>query len=71
MRRILETIKTDVPLLMKIEKIIYPCLVHSLDNPCISPDLTEGFDAVEIGIDCLTLILYNAYKDRPLSSEMW
>lgn len=63
MRRILDVIQNDQALLAQIEQIMYPCLLHSL-----TPD---GLDSIEEGIDCITLILYYGYKDRPLSKEMW
>jgi len=28
-------------------------------------------DAIEEGIDCITIILYHAYKSRPISQALW
>jgi hypothetical protein len=62
-RRILDACQDDVALLRQIENIIYPVLLHSL-----TPD---GLDAIEEGIDCITLLLYHGYKSPPLSNDMW
>ena len=62
-RRIIDSIHEDVPLLSQVEHIVYPCLLHSLT--------ADGLDSIEEGIDCITLILYHGYKNRPISSEMW
>lgn len=66
MRRILDGVKNDVPLLMEIEKIIYPCLVHSLTE-----DGLISIDSLDEAIDCINMIIYHGYKDRPISKQMW
>ena len=64
MRRILDVVSSDVNLLTQIEKIVYPCLLHSLT--------ADGLDSIEEGIDCITLIAYHGYKDKGMiSNEMW
>ena len=63
MRRIIDAIQTDVPLLAQIEHIMYPCLLHSLT--------ADGLDSIEEGVDCISMFLYYGYKDKPLSAEMW
>ena len=60
-RRILDLIHNDVPLLCQLEKIIFPCLMHSIS--------TE--DMIVEGIYIITLILFDGYKDKPLISELW
>lgn len=63
-RRILDAIQNDQALLLQVEDIIYPCLLHSL-----TPD---GLDAIEEGIDCITMLVYHLYKnDRPISNRLW
>mmetsp|Transcript_29520 Transcript_29520/g.44887 ORF Transcript_29520/g.44887 Transcript_29520/m.44887 type:complete len:666 (+) Transcript_29520:641-2638(+) len=62
-RRILDSVNTDVNLLAQIEHIIYPCLLHSLT--------ADGLDSIEEGIDCITMLLFNGYKDKPVSQELW
>ena len=62
-RKILEIATGDQALLEKIEAIVYPCLRSSL---------TElGICQTEEGIQCITMIVYNSYKDRPISKDMW
>ena len=46
-----------------MEKIIHPCLFHSLT--------VQGQDSIEEGIECITIILYYGYRDKPISQEMW
>ena len=58
-RRILDVVSNDQALLTQVEDKIYPCLLHSLT--------ADGLDSIEEGIDCITLILYHSYKNRPLS----
>ena len=66
-------LQDDKATLKVVEKIIYPCLLHSLT--------ADGLDSIEEGIDCITLILYHGYQ-RPkagaqvaapqgVSTEMW
>lgn len=62
-RRIIDAIQHDVQLLIQVEHIVYPCLLHSLT--------ADGLDSIEEGIDCITLFLYHGYKERPISAEMW
>ena len=38
-------------------------LLHSLT--------IDGLDAIEEGIDCITIILYHGYKTRPISPALW
>lgn len=47
----------------QVEDVIYPMLLHSLT--------VDGLDAIEEGIDCITMILYYSYKDRQISNNMW
>ena len=55
-----------------MEKTIFPCLVHSISTPSLEHMMkSDGMDSVEEGIDCIILILHNAYKKRPISNEMW
>jgi len=62
-RRIIDAIQGDVPLLTQVEHIVHPCLLHTLT--------ADGLDSIEEGIDCITLLLYHGYKNRPVSPEMW
>ena len=50
-------------LLAEIEPIIFPVLFHSVS--------IDGLDSIEEGLDCITMILYYGYKNRPVSAEMW
>lgn len=63
MRRMLHAFRTDAALLADIEKVIYPCLVHSLT--------VEGEESAEEGIHCVTLLLYHGYADGEVSAGMW
>ena len=63
MRRIIDAIHDDIPLLAQVEHIMYPCLLHSLT--------ADGLDSIEEGVDCITLFLYHGCKDKPISAEMW
>ena len=49
--------------MQQVENIIYPVLLHSLT--------VDGLDAIEEGIDCITIIAYYAYKQTPISHNMW
>lgn len=62
-RRIIDAIQNDIPLLTQVEHIVYPVLLHTLT--------ADGLDSIEEGIDCITLFLYHGYKNRPISAEMW
>ena len=62
-RRILDALSEDVPLMHKVEEVIYPVLLHSLT--------VDGLDAIEEGIDCLTIILCNGYKKSQVSANLW
>ena len=46
-----------------MEDIIYPCLLHSLT--------ADGLDSIEEGIECIIMMIYHSYKDRPISQNMW
>jgi hypothetical protein len=50
-RRILDSIQKNTELLMKVEEVVFPLLMHSL-----TPD---GLDSIEDGLDCIALILYH------------
>ena len=63
MRRILDALNEDVQLLHQVEQILYPVLLHSLT--------VDGLDAIEEGIDCITIIIYHAYKNNSISPSMW
>jgi len=63
MRRILDAIQKDLALLAQVEEIIYPCLLHSLT--------ADGLDSIEEGIECITMIVYYGYKEKPISPTMW
>lgn len=49
--------------MIQVENVIYPMLLHSLT--------IDGLDAIEEGIDCITIIVYWGYKNRPISPNMW
>ena len=64
MRRIIDGVQEDVPLLQQIEKILYPVLLHTL-----TPD---GLDSIEEGIESITMLIYYGYKNgTQVSPEMW
>lgn len=63
LRRILDALQNDLPLMYKVEEIIYPVLLHSLT--------VDGLDAIEEGIECITILLYYGYKTNPISSNLW
>jgi hypothetical protein len=58
-RRILDAISEDKPLLAQVEHIIYPCLLHSLT--------ADGLDSIEEGIECIVHLVHYGYKDKPIS----
>ena len=60
LRRILDSCQKNKHLLVQMEDIIYPILVHSLTS--------QGMDAIEDGVDCLTLLLY--YGEH-ISPKLW
>ena len=63
-RRILDAISEDEPLISQVENIIYPVILHTLT--------IDGLDSIEEGIDCITLLAHHGYKSsRPLSHNMW
>ena len=31
----------------------------------------DGLDSIEEGLDCITMMMYYGYKNRPISAEMW
>jgi len=47
----------------QVETLVYPVLLHSLT--------VDGLDAIEEGIDCITILLHYGYKDTPISQNMW
>lgn len=61
-RRILDSIKDNKDLLIRIQALVFPILMHGL-----TPD---GLDAIEDGLDCIALLVYNSEKGR-LSPDMW
>lgn len=62
-RRILDAISEDKPLLAEVETIIYPCLLHSLT--------ADGLDSIEEGIECIVHLVHYGYKDKQISYNMW
>lgn len=46
-----------------MENIVYPCLLHSLTS--------DGLDSIEEGIECIIMLVYYGYKNKPISAEMW
>jgi hypothetical protein len=61
MRRILDITSQDPDLLSKIEDIIYPVLLHSIQEE----------DRISEGIYCINFIAFHGYKNKPFSSKMW
>ncbi|MEY4881161.1 MAG: hypothetical protein RLZ87_590 [Armatimonadota bacterium] len=59
-RRLLDSCNKDAQILMQLQSVIYPILMHGL-----TPD---GLDAIEDGLDCIALILYYGNQVTP---EMW
>lgn len=49
-RRIIDAIQSDMELLKKVEKIVYPVLLHSLT--------ADGLDSIEEGIDCISMLIH-------------
>jgi len=49
-RRTLESVQKEPLMLHQLQQVIYPILMHSLTP--------EGLDAIEDGIDCITMLLY-------------
>ena len=49
--------------MLQVENVIYPVLLHSLT--------ADGLDSIEEGIDCITILIYHAYKKSPISAQMW
>ena len=62
MRRILDSVKENKDLLLRIQQLVFPILMHGL-----TPD---GLDAIEDGLDCIALLVYNAVPGR-LGPDMW
>ena len=62
-RRIIDATQKDLALLAQVEHIVYPCLLHSLT--------ADGLDSIEEGIECIIMLVYYGYKDKPVSEEMW
>lgn len=64
--KVLEVICTDVALVLDIEQIIMPCLIHVLTQDA-------GVDSLEECIDCVALIVHHGYKDkeRAISEALW
>jgi hypothetical protein len=46
--------------MLQVENVIYPVLLHSLT--------ADGLDSIEEGIDCITILIYHAYKKSPISA---
>jgi len=61
MRRILDVTASDPDLLAKIEDIMYPCLLHSLQEE----------DRLVEGVYSINFIAHHAYKSKPFSKRMW
>lgn len=59
----MDALSSDVDVLLQLEEVIYPVLLHSLT--------VDGLDSIEEGIDCITILLHYCYKDRPISPRMW
>jgi hypothetical protein len=62
-KRILDAVQEDIPLMQQVEHIIYPVLLHTLT--------VDGFDSIEEGMDCITFLIYYAYKQTSISANMW
>lgn len=61
-RRILDSVKENKEVLLRIQQLVFPILMHGL-----TPD---GLDAIEDGLDCIALLIYNSEQGR-LSPDMW
>lgn len=61
-RRILDSVKENKEVLLRIQQLVFPILMHGL-----TPD---GLDAIEDGLDCIALLIYNSVQGR-LSPDMW
>ena len=62
-RRVINCIQKDTALLAQIEPIIYPVLLHSVT--------IDGLDSIEEGLDCITMLLFFAYKNKEISEQLW
>jgi hypothetical protein len=58
-RRVLHSIQSNEQLLSEIEPVIFPVLLHSVS--------IDGLDSIEEGLDCITMLIYYGYKNRPIS----
>lgn len=61
-RRILDSVSTNAPLLQKLEEIVFPILMHSLTM--------DGLDAIEDGLDCIALFVYYSTKGN-ITANLW
>lgn len=62
-RRILDSVHKDVPVLVEVESMIYPVLLHTLT--------ADGLDSLAEGVDCITIIIHHGYRQRPISAQLW
>lgn len=62
-RRVINSIQKQADLLIQVEQIVYPCLLHSVS--------IDGLDSIEEGLDCITMQLFFAYKNREISPQLW
>ena len=63
MRRLLNIVKGEREMIVELENTMFPCLIHSIT--------TEGVDCMEEAVDCITLILFHGYKNKPISEQLW
>lgn len=61
-RRILDSVHNNKEVLLKIEEIIFPILMHGL-----TPD---GLDAIEDVLDCIALLVYHGSQGR-IGANLW
>ena len=62
-RRVINATQSDEALLLQVEAVVYPCLLHSVS--------VDGFDSIEEGLDCITMLLHYAHKTNPISDNLW
>jgi hypothetical protein len=62
-RRLLDACSKQLDVMAQLEGVIMPILMHGL-----TPD---GLDAIEDGLDCISLLLYYKEKGKGLSPQMW
>ena len=63
LRSLLEAVQTDAAVLLKMQKIMYPCLLHSLS--------VDGLHSSENGIDNISFLIFHIYKSGSISNSMW